>query len=137
MSKKDPARLLHVLVTPSLLETGRIAVSPAEEWLQVSVIALQGGASMNGHTHVDRPLPPVQSRPTQEAWLVLRGSLEVKLYDEDHALLDDATIEESQMLVTFRGGHSFHNAAKGTVLIEIKNGPYTGRDYTSFGDERP
>jgi hypothetical protein len=36
------------------------------------------------------------------------------------------------MLVTFHGGHSFFGAEEGTLLLECKNGPFTGRAYTPF-----
>jgi len=36
------------------------------------------------------------------------------------------------MLVTFYGGHALEGGTAGALMIECKNGPYLGRDYTVF-----
>ncbi len=132
-SSKIPNRLLHAIVDTSRAGQGRTDVSPAEEWLQLSIIMLDAGGSIRPHTHDVRPLTEKASAwVTQEAWLVLRGSLQVRLYDEDHGLLEETTIDAGRMLVTFHGGHAFFGAEQGTLLLECKNGPFTGRAYTAF-----
>jgi hypothetical protein len=133
MSRKNPERLLHAIVDPSRADKGRVDISPAEEWLQLSVIALDAGGSIRPHTHDVRPLTPQASAwVTQEAWFVVRGSIRIRLYDEDHGLLEETTLDAGRMLVTFHGGHSFFGAEEGTLLLECKNGPFTGRAYTPF-----
>jgi hypothetical protein len=132
-SSKVPGRLLHAIVDTSRAGQGRVDVSPAEEWLQLSIITLDAGGSIRPHTHDVRPLTEKASAwVTQEAWLVLRGSIRVRLYDEDHGLLEETSLDAGRMLVTFHGGHAFSGAEQGTLLLECKNGPFTGRAYTAF-----
>ena len=135
MSKRKPDRLLHAIVDPSTAPLGRVDVSPAEGWLQLSVIVLAEGASIRPHTHDIHPPPDAESPwVTQEAWLVWRGSIRVRLYDEDHVLLEETTIDAGRILVTFHGGHAFYAAEPQTLLVECKNGPFRGRAYTVFDE---
>jgi cupin fold WbuC family metalloprotein len=134
MSRKTPDRLLHAIVDPSFLRQGRVDVSPSQEWLQLSLIALDAGGSIRPHTHDVKPLKTDDAPNwlTQEAWVVMRGSVRIRLYDEDHERLDELTLDAGRLVVTFHGGHSFFGAEPGTLLLECKNGPFTGRAYTPF-----
>jgi cupin fold WbuC family metalloprotein len=136
-SRREPDRLLHAILDTAEVRTGRVDLSPPTEWLQLSVIALAEGASMRPHVHDPRPAGRAPASVTQEAWVVVRGRVQARLYDEDRALLDEATLTAGQVLVTFRGGHAFHGAEGGTILVECKNGPYEGRDYTAFEGAAP
>jgi hypothetical protein len=136
-SPKDPELLLHAIVDSSRAEPGRVDISPVSEWLQLSMITLAAGASLRPHAHVVRDLPSGITRPGQEAWIVLRGSIGIRLFDEAHALIAETTLEAGHLLVTFHGGHAFHAAGENTVLIECKLGPYEGRDYVGFDAPSP
>lgn len=128
-SEHDASLLLHALVSTSMVTSGRLDVSPENEWLQVAVIGLDGGASVAPHAHKQRAKRTESAVMTQEAWVVLRGSIRASLFDEGDALLETVLLRCGDMLVTFRGGHAFDSPAPGTLLLECKNGPYEGRDY--------
>jgi cupin fold WbuC family metalloprotein len=131
-SRRDPARLMHaVVITSAGAPAARLDVTPPEEWLQLSVIPLADGAAMRPHAH-DARQAGAPADVTQEAWIVLRGALAVQLFDDDRTLLHETTLSAGDALVTFRGGHTFQVVQPGTVIIECKNGPYLGRDYTAF-----
>jgi cupin fold WbuC family metalloprotein len=132
LSRNAAGRILHAVVDTTRTTGHRTDVSPPAEWLQLSVIALGDGASMRPHTHNPRSAERAPASVTQEAWLVLRGSIQVSLYDEDAAFLEELTLAAGHILVTFYGGHAFAGAQPGTLLVECKNGPYEGRDYTAF-----
>ncbi len=131
-SPREPERVLHAIVDTAEVTEGRVDVSAPKEWLQLSVIALAEGASMRPHVHNPRPADRSPASVTQEAWLVVRGCVHARLYDEDRALLAEATLPAGHVLMTFAGGHAFHGAERGTLLVECKNGPYEGRDYTAI-----
>lgn len=133
-SKREPGRTLHAILDSSLTSPGRADASPAEEWLQVSMLTFEEGASLGPHEHLTRSLSSVaeSTRPGQEAWIVLRGSVNIRLYDEDRSLIEDTVLSAGHVLVTLHGAHAFRNAERGTVMVECKLGPYLGRDYTEF-----
>lgn len=133
VSSDDPDRLLHVLIDSTAAQAGRIDASPPAELLQLSVIGLRPNASIRPHKHNVWPNPDVDiERVTQEAWIVLRGEIHARLFDERQILIAETKLTAGHILVTLRGGHAFDSAQEGTVLVECKTGPYLGRDYTAF-----
>jgi quercetin dioxygenase-like cupin family protein len=137
MSLTEPDRLLHAIVRTSIAGSSRLNVSPPQAHLQVSLVPLEHGASVGPHIH-DRPAPPDGSPHfTQEAWIILRGAVRVSLYDERRTLIENAQLSVGDVLVTFHGGHAFHDAHHDTLLLECKNGPYRGPDYTKFDHPGP
>lgn len=135
LSSRDPAQLLHAIVDTREVVTGRVDVSPPTERLQLSVVALKEGASVPPHIHQPRAksaaLVPFL---TQESWIILRGAINVRLYDEDGHCIAVEKLTAGQLLVSFHGGHAFDQAELNTLIIECKNGPYEGRDYSVIED---
>jgi cupin fold WbuC family metalloprotein len=132
-SRVEPGTLMHVLADCYGAFTGRLNLTPEAERLQVGVIRLADDAHVKPHEHI--PVPsrtPDEQVVTQESWLVLRGAIRARLYDSDRSLLHEERIGAGGLVVTFRGGHALECAEPGTVLVEVKTGPYLGRDYEQF-----
>lgn len=132
-SKKEPGRLLHVILDTNEPFDGRLDLCDGKEFLQVSVMKLPADKKVNPHIHQPRAANP--SAPpgiTQECWIVLRGELKIRLFDLDQTPLHQQALTTGQMLVTFYGGHALECGPAGAMMIECKNGPYLGRDYTAF-----
>jgi hypothetical protein len=131
-SKSEPGRLLHVIVDANEAFENRLDLCEHEQWLQVSLIKLPAGKKVNPHIHQPRqPRPEASPGITQECWIVLRGELTIRLFDLDHAPLHQQALSQGNMLMTFYGGHSLE-CERGALMVECKNGPYLGRDFTSF-----
>jgi hypothetical protein len=126
-SSGDGKLLLHVIMNTAAAASERVDLSTAEEFLQISVVPLAAGREIKPHRALSRPVGG--EGPVQEAWIVMRGSIEVGLYDIDRTFLKSAVLTAGWILVTFRGGHSFKTLSDPTTLIECKIGPYVGRDY--------
>jgi hypothetical protein len=130
-SKFRADQLLHVLVNTHDTFYNRIDLSPEEEYLQLSLISLPQSKTIKPHIHNPRSdvLPRI-SAITQECWIVLRGSIKVRLFDLDSSLLEGKVLTPGWVLVTFHGGHALECLEDNTLVIECKNGPYQGKDYT-------
>jgi len=129
--------VLHALVDTNLVGSGRLDVCAAHEWLQICVVPLAEGAALGPHRHAAKRADAEAATPvTQEAWLVLRGGINIALFDEDRRLMFESLLSAGQLLVTFAGGHAFSGATRDTVLLECKNGPYCGKDYSHFEAEQ-
>jgi hypothetical protein len=126
-SAVDPSILLHVMMNVAAVSAQRIDLSPSEEFLQLSVVPLKAGRGVKPHKALARPLGG--HGQVQESWIVMRGAIEVALYDIDGSLLKSASLSAGWLLVTFRGGHGFTTIDDDTTIIECKLGPYVGRDY--------
>jgi hypothetical protein len=132
-SKSEPGRLLHVILDTNEPFDNRLDLCDPGQWLQVSVIKLPAAKKVSPHIHHPRPPNPSgASGITQECWIVLRGEIQIRLFDLDRSPLHQQALSPGQMLVTFYGGHALECGSAGALMIECKNGPYMGRDYTAF-----
>jgi hypothetical protein len=132
-SKSEPGRLLHVILDTNEPFENRLDLCDGKEWLQVSVMKLPAEKKVNPHIHQPRPpSPSAGAGITQECWIVLRGEVKIRLFDLDQTLLHQQALLPGYMLVTFYGGHALECGTAGAMMIECKNGPYAGRDYTVF-----
>ena len=101
----------------------RIDISPEKEFLQIGLINLIDRKELVPHKHL-RNLR--KTNITQEAWVLIKGSIISNIYDLDNKLLKKLKLEFGDILVLFRGGHSFKRIKKNKIIYEIKNGPYLG-----------
>lgn len=132
-SKSEPGRLLHVILDTNEPFENRLDLCDGGEWLQISVMQLPAAKKVNPHIHNPRAQnPPGGLGITQECWIVLRGEIKIRLFDLDQALLHQQALSQGHMLVTFYGGHALESGTAGARMIECKNGPYLGVDYTAF-----
>ena len=85
-------------------------------------------ASMNyGEGHlIPRHFHPIQERQirtTSEILILLRGRLEIDLYDENNGHIESTVVEGLSVCTLIAGGHGF-KALTEISMIEIKQGPY-------------
>jgi hypothetical protein len=126
-SSVDPSILLHVIMDTTAASSDRVDVSPSEEFLQLSVVPLTAGRGVKPHKALPRSFGG--HGQVQESWIVMRGAIDVSLYDLDGSFLKSAVLSAGWLLVTFRGGHGFSTVEEPATIIECKLGPYIGRDY--------
>jgi len=118
--------LLHVIADINQSTYQRSDLCPPSELVQVAIIPLTDGKYLKPHKHSVKMHSDLIKQATQECWLVYRGSLYVRLYDESDALIHEQLLQSGQILITFKGGHAFECMEPNTILIEFKNGPYSG-----------
>ena len=95
---------------------------PAESPLQVGFVVYSAGGEVERHEHL-----PVQRRldRTCEVLVVRSGRCEIDLYDTRRRLVATETLERDDVILLVEGGHGLRMASD-TVLLEVKQGPYTG-----------
>lgn len=113
----------------SIIRMGRLPsrttfVTPPALNQQVGFIVYPTGGEIKRHLH-----RPVERRlvGTSEVLVVLRGRCEVDLYSEERELVATCELREGDIIVVIAGGHGFR-MLEDTVLLEVKQGPYTGED---------
>lgn len=92
--------------------------------LQVGFIKYPAGGVIQPHVH--RPMER-HIVGTSEVLLVRSGMMEVSLYDNERQLVAERVLSEGDLLLLVGGGHGFQ-MLEDTVLLEVKQGPYTGLD---------
>jgi hypothetical protein len=95
---------------------------PPEVPLQVGFVVYPAGGEIARHEHV-----PLERRldKTCEALIVRSGSCDVDLYDADRSLVATERLEAGDVILLVDGGHGLR-MNEDTVLLEVKQGPYTG-----------
>lgn len=92
--------------------------------LQVGSLFFGEGSNVPAHTHKSRETP----HNPMEIIIVVRGLVEAEVYDAEGELAYQFVMGKNDMLIQKHGGHGF-KFMKNTTLLEIKNGPYQGREY--------
>jgi len=97
-------------------------ITADEHLQQVGFVKYARGGSIVPHLH--KPLER-HIVGTPETLVIRSGQVEVSLYDDRQALVAQRVLDPGDVLVLMAGGHGFR-ILKDTVLLEIKQGPYTG-----------
>ena len=101
-------------------QTTFITPNNYEQQVGFIVYPTEGRITPHKHKIIDRHL-----MSTSETLIVRKGRLEVQLYDNDNDLIAERTLIKGDILVLVSGGHGFE-MLEDTILLEIKQGPYTG-----------
>ncbi len=96
--------------------------TPEDSAFQAGFVVREAGGQVIPHLHL-----PVQRRlrGTSELLLVRSGRCIVDIYDDDHALVASRPLGPGDAVLSVAGGHGFR-MLEPTVLLEVKQGPYTG-----------
>jgi hypothetical protein len=113
---------LALLITDAAAPSDTTFVTPDEANLQVGFVVRAGNGIIDRHVH-----HPVERRVTgtSEVLAIRQGSLELDLYDDDRQLVATRELHAGDVIVLMNGGHGIRTI-EDVVLLEIKQGPYSG-----------
>ena len=122
-SNIDPSKLIVAELRRVDMTDCRADLSPAEEFLQVSGRKINKDLKVGAHRHlpIDRNIAI-----TQEAWIVVEGSIRGVFYDINDEILYETILKCGDCVVLYGGGHSLEVLESNTLFYEIKTGPYFG-----------
>ena len=103
-------------------------VTPDDWNQQVGFVVYPAGGTIARHTH--RPIER-HIVGTAEVLVVRKGRCEVELYNESGASVATRELRTGDVLILVAGGHGFR-MIEDTVLLEVKQGPYTGLTEKDF-----
>ena len=120
----DGEQLLSIIVRSNYSppETSFFTSDKLEQ--QAGFIVYPAGGVITPHEH--RPLRRELSN-TSETLVVRSGSMEAQLFDDNRQLVATRTLGKGDVLILVSGGHGF-TMNEDTILLEIKQGPYSGLD---------
>jgi mannose-6-phosphate isomerase-like protein (cupin superfamily) len=99
-------------------------LTPSELNLQVGFVVYPAGGEVARHLH--RPLGR-HIVGTSEVLVVKEGRCQMDIYDDDRRLVATRELRKGDIMLMVGGGHGFR-MMEDTVLLEVKQGPYTGLD---------
>jgi mannose-6-phosphate isomerase-like protein (cupin superfamily) len=97
-------------------------LTPDEVPLQLGYVVYRAGQEIPRHVHL-----PVERHlvGTAEVLIVQRGRCSVDIYTDDRRLVETRELGTGDIMIAVTGGHGFR-ATEDLVLLEIKQGPYSG-----------
>ena len=126
------SQVLAVVLRARYMPTTTEFITPADYKQQVGFVTRAAGESVTAHRHLplDRHIIG-----TSEVLFVRRGRMIARLYDDRRALVAMRTLEAGDVILLVSGGHGFE-MLEDTVLLEVKQGPYTGMEEKERFDAR-
>jgi hypothetical protein len=117
-------RLLAYVIRAAFDRSETTFPTPPELNLQVGFVVYPEGGEVARHRH-----RPVERRlvGTSEVIVVRRGRCALDVYDDGGELVATRELATGDVMLMVGGGHGFR-MLEPTVLLEVKQGPYTGAD---------
>jgi hypothetical protein len=116
--------LLAVIIRRKYTKNGAEFFTPKEFPQQIGFISKQKGEIIPNHTH---KLIKREIKLTQEVLVIRNGEIEVTLYDKNKKYFTSRVLEKGDVILLTGGGHGY-KALKNTEMVEIKQGPYLGKN---------
>jgi hypothetical protein len=96
--------------------------TPGDYNLQLGNIVYPAGSTIPRHSH--RPVTRTV-HGTSEVLVVQKGEMFIDLYDDAKNLVATRKMAAGDVVALISGGHGFR-LTQDTVLLEVKQGPYSG-----------
>jgi uncharacterized protein with PhoU and TrkA domain len=99
-------------------------LTPSDFKQQVGFVVYPAGGEIQRHLHL-----PLERHlvGTSEVIIVRRGRCEIDIYDDERNFVTSRELRPGDIMLMVGGGHGFR-MLEDTVLLEVKQGPYTGID---------
>lgn len=124
-SKINKDKLLHIIYR-SDETSGRVDISPENEFLQLASLKMKKGTTFRPHKHI---FFEKTTNIAQESWVVIKGKVKCIFYDLDDTILAEPILNAGDCSITFYGGHNYLIMEDETLVYEFKTGPYLGQQY--------
>ena len=117
-------RSLAYIISAAINPLSTTFLTPPDLKQQVGFVVYPAGGEVRRHVHraLERHLVG-----TSEVIIVRRGRCQIDIYNDDRELVATREIGAGDIMLMTGGGHGF-KMHEDTVLLEVKQGPYTGID---------
>jgi hypothetical protein len=117
----DSAETLAIIRRAADWAPGLTFCTPDHLFVQVGCWHYPAGKMLRAHAH--KAHPRVADK-TQEAVLVLSGSMKVFLFSSRKERLTEFVLHAGDFAVLANGGHGYEILEDNTRVFEVKNGPF-------------
>jgi len=115
---------LAIIIRNNFVPQKTTFLTPNDYKQQIGFVVYPAGGEVPRHVH--RPLQR-QLVGTSEVLLVRQGHCVADIYNDERELIASRELCEGDVILLVAGGHGFRMLTD-TVLLEVKQGPYTGID---------
>ncbi|HSE39522.1 MAG TPA: hypothetical protein VLH08_02050 [Acidobacteriota bacterium] len=117
-------RLLAYVIRNELSPDKTSFVTPPDINLQLGFVVYPAGGEVLRHLH--RPIER-HITGTTEILFIKKGRCFMDIFDDQQKLVQSLELKQGDTVLMIAGGHGFR-MIEDTILLEIKQGPYTGMD---------
>lgn len=122
--KSVDGEIIAIIIRKSFKKAGVNFVSESDFPLQLGINSYAKGDTIKPHVHLNRE---VTIKSLQEVIYIRRGSALVNIFDSNRALVKSIKLSTADLIFFASGGHGFE-MLKDTTIIEVKQGPYFGKE---------
>lgn len=122
--KSDDGKIIAIVVKRDFRKDGVNFVSKQAFPLQLGVSGYKKGAKIKPHFHIEKE---IKVNKIQEVVHIESGRTIVNLYDLNGKKFKLVELSDGDIIFFVNGGHGFE-MIEDTKIIEVKQGPYPGRD---------
>jgi hypothetical protein len=122
--KSNDGCTVAIVVKKNFNKNGINFLSKNDFPLQLGINSYKKGEIIKSHIHQERSIQIINF---QEVVYIKKGKASVKLYDSKRTFLKSIVLSTGDLIFLASGGHGFE-ILEDTVIIEVKQGPYLGKD---------
>ncbi len=122
--KSDDGRTIAIVVKRDFKKDGVNFVSKQDFPLQLGISSYKKGDEIKAHLHIQKE---IKINKIQEVVYIERGRTMVGLYDLNGRKFKSVELSDGDTIFFVDGGHGFE-MLEDTKIIEVKQGPYFGKD---------
>ncbi len=122
--KSNDGLTIAIVIRKSFRKEGINFVSNSDYPLQLGINSYKAGHRIENHLHQTRE---VIINNVQEVLFFKSGEALVHLFDKSKKFVKSLKLSAGDLIFFVDGGHGFE-MLKDTVIIEVKQGPYFGKD---------
>ena len=122
--KSNDGNIIAIVVNKDFKKNGINFVSKKEFTLQLGVNSYKKGCKIKPHFHTEKK---IIINKIQEAVHIENGKVIVNLYDLSGKKFKSVMLSMGDTIFFVDGGHGFE-ILEDTKIIEVKQGPYFGKD---------
>ena len=122
--KSDDGKTIAIVVKANFGKNGVNFVSKEDFPLQLGISCYKKGDKIRSHLHIDKELV---INKIQEVVHFESGRAIVNLYDLNGVKFKSVELSTGDTVLFVNGGHGF-TMLEDTKLVEVKQGPYFGKD---------
>ena len=122
--KSDDGKIIAIVVKSDFKKEGVNFVSKEDYPLQLGISSYRKGGTIKAHFHIEKE---IRINKIQEVVHIKSGRTIVNLYDLNGKKFKSIELSEGDTILFVDGGHGFE-MLEDTKIIEVKQGPYFGKD---------
>ena len=122
--KSDDGKIIAIVVRRDFEKDGVHFISKQDFPLQLGISSYKKGGKIKPHFHIEKE---IRINKIQEVVHIKSGRTMVSLYDLNGKKFKSVELSDDDTILFVDGGHGFE-MLENTKIIEVKQGPYFGKD---------